>query len=185
MSFLHIENYSKRFGENVIYSNFNLAFDAPEWVFLTGESGRGKTVLLKAIKNKEPGINTFERSIRYISQQPIVFNWMTVEQNIKFGNKDISKYDEILNILQITDLTNRYPNEISGGQCQRVSLARALLEPRDIYLFDESLSSVDFMTTKNIMRAIKSLLINNLCIFVTHQLKLNHVFTNDYRLIRV
>lgn len=181
MSFLHIENYSKHFGENVIYSNFNLAFDSPAWVFLVGESGRGKTVLLKAIKNKEPGINTFGRSIRYISQQPIIFNWMTVEQNIKFGNKDVSKYDEILNILQITDLTNRYPNEISGGQRQRVSLARALLEKKDIYLFDESLSSVDVLTSTAIICKLTQILKFSLCIFVSH--RDSDIISDQYRKI--
>lgn len=170
MPYLHITNFSKRFDDNIIYDNLNLRFDAPEWVFLTGESGRGKTVLLKAIKSNEPGINTFGKTIRYIQQKPIVFNWMNVEQNIKFGNKHcLTNYNEILDILEIEHLSKRYPSEISGGQLQRVSLARALLEKRDIYLFDESLSSVDSATTLTIISALSQLLSDSLCIFVTHR----------------
>ena len=181
MAFLYIENYSKRFDNTIIYSNLNLKFDNAEWVFISGQSGVGKTVLLKSIRDNDMGINRFNKTVRYVRQQPTVFNWMNVEQNIKFGNVLCSEFDEIVDILQLTNYLSRFPNQLSGGQLQRVSLARALLEKRDIYLFDESLSSVDTTTSKLIIEALSKKLNSCLCLFVTHNIELIQYY--DFRVL--
>jgi ABC-type sugar transport system ATPase subunit len=144
----------------------NITFSVPEGSFnvILGPSGAGKTSLLKAIA----GLYPFEGDIKYggkplkewdpillprsyVSQEYVLYPRMTVFDNIAFplkasgaGKKEIvESVKEITDFLDLTYLWGRKPKELSGGQCQKVALAKAMVKRPAIALFDEPLSNID------------------------------------------
>ena len=137
-------------------------------VCLLGPSGIGKTTILRAIaglqkiknghiklKGKvlasdEINIEPENRNISLAFQENSLFPHYTVEKNILLGveknadNKDKQiSFKEIVDILDISQILNQYPHQISAGEAQRASLARSLLSKPDLLLLDEPLSNVD------------------------------------------
>ena len=115
----------------------------------------------------------------FVFQQSALWPHMSVKQNIEFGIKK-SQYmesselvDEILENLEIKDLINRYPGEISGGQAKRVSIARALAAKPDILLMDEPLTNLEHNLKILVLQYIKefSKKFNVTLLYVTHQLE--------------
>ncbi len=124
----------------------------------------------KNINNLEP----YERRTALVMDEPLLFSHMTVLENISFGlrlnsnkKRHIKKPDgnkkllnspiEIMELLGITGLEKRYPSEISMGQAQRVSLARALIVNPDIILMDEPFSNLDIISKTKVRRLIKDI----------------------------
>lgn len=151
---------------------------------LVGESGCGKTTLLRLIagleKTQSGRIIVDREDIGYIFQEPLLLPHLTVIENVCFGLKMTgmkkAKRKEIgrkyLKELKIEELENRYPNEISGGQEQRVAMARALvLEPK-ILLMDEPFSALDENLRENMRILIKEIhkIYSMTIVLVTHDL---------------
>ena len=128
-------------------------------------------ILLKGenINKLEP----YERSIALVMDEPLLFPNMNISKNIAFGlkikrnlrrinndtgeKKDVAKnVKEVMEILGITGLEKRYPNEISMGQAQRVSLARALATKPEVLLMDEPFSNLDIISKTKVRNLIKS-----------------------------
>jgi molybdate transport system ATP-binding protein len=132
-----------------------------------GASGSGKTSIFRAIAGLETpsagrivvgdhtlfdsskGIDVTidKRRLGYVFQEGRLFPHMRVRQNLEFGLKNgrdsnIS-FDETIQLLQLTEILDRYPHEISGGEQQRVALGRALLSSPDLLLLDEPFSAID------------------------------------------
>lgn len=118
---------------------------------LFGESGCGKTTLLRCIAGLEDsGANTqpvHERRIGYVFQEPRLFSHMTVLKNIEYGSRrcsggteDLSKTIELLGLER---LLQRMPAELSGGEAQRVAIARVICQRPKLILMDEPLSALD------------------------------------------
>lgn len=150
---------------NKVLEDVNIDVKKGKITSIIGESGCGKSTMLKTIA----GINTsydgqilFEgNKIRgphkdrgFIFQEPALFEWLTVRDNISYGliiNKvsksDIKvKVDSILGEIGLKDYENYYPNQLSGGMQQRVSLARSLIMEPKLLLMDEPFSALDFRT---------------------------------------
>ncbi|MCX8038265.1 MAG: ABC transporter ATP-binding protein, partial [Candidatus Sumerlaeia bacterium] len=147
-----------------------------ELFFLIGPSGCGKTTLLRAIAGLvEPDSGTIFFDEREMTAVPphrrnaaLVFQgyalWphMTVAQNVEYGLRvrhlgaaeRRRRVDEMLAIVQMSDLAGRYPGELSGGQQQRVALARALVVQPDVLLMDEPLSNLDALLRLEMRREI-------------------------------
>lgn len=159
---IRMEGVTKRYGECSVLENFNLEVKAGEAVSIMGESGRGKTTLLRILAGLEQdyhgrvflagrqadGDLPYKRNLAMTFQEPSLWNHMTVEGNIMFSlgrrcGKAGALVEHVCRELDIADLLKRYPGEISGGQAKRVSLARALVSGREILLLDEPLSNVD------------------------------------------
>ena len=153
--------------------NINLSVAEGSYFVLLGPTGSGKTLLLEAIAgayrpNEGRVIVTGEdvsalppekRGISYAPQNYLLFDNMTVRKNVEFGlhAKGIPEQERwnrakhLLDLLGISHLVNRFPRNLSGGEKQRVSLARALaVEPRAV-LLDEPLSAVDTETKSSIL----------------------------------
>ena len=166
------EHVSKRFGDANAVDDVNLAIAEGMFVTIIGSSGCGKTTLLKmvnalvmpdegevlvhgrATSNADPiGLR---RNIGYAIQGSVLFPHLTVEQNIAYvptllnsGDEDrteaaVKKWMDIIGLPR--DIMDRYPAELSGGQAQRVGIARSLAASPDILLMDEPFSAVDAIT---------------------------------------
>lgn len=170
-------------------SDINLSIKPGTFLTIIGQSGCGKSTLLHTIaklcKITQGSINFAQKSqpkIGMIFQEPRLMPWLTVEQNIAFGlqksawtqNEIKHKIGQILELVNLTDCQNNYPNQLSGGMKQRVSIARTLVTEPDLLLLDEPFSALDAFT--------KTILQNELlswwrqsngstAIFVTHDIE--------------
>ena len=172
-----IENAVKRFGDKTIIPDLSLEIKEGEFFTLLGSSGCGKTTLLRMIA----GFNTIEggsfyfndklinhlppyqRNIGMVFQNYAVFPHMNAGKNIGYGLKQrkikdpeySKRVDEILKVVQISELKDRMPAKMSGGQQQRVALARAIVIQPDVLLMDEPLSNLDAKLRVEMRLAIK------------------------------
>tara|TARA_B100001287_G_scaffold164558_1_gene138285 strand:- start:337 stop:1263 length:927 start_codon:yes stop_codon:yes gene_type:complete len=187
--FLNIKNLSKKYGENSVLKDLNFSLNKGEIISIIGSSGSGKTTLLKCISglcdinNGEISINLKqiqnlepnERNIGYVFQESPLFPHLNVIDNILFNMKYIDK--EKLNFLlektQIEQLKNRYPHEISGGENQRVSVARSLIRNPSLLLLDEPFNNLDNRIKKNTKEIVLDIIkkTKTTTIIVNHDIK--------------
>ena len=184
---------------NVGLKNINLTINESEITVFIGPSGSGKTTLLKMInrlednttgevkingKNvKEYNIHKMRWDIGYALQQVALFPHMNVEENIaivpelkKWKKEKINaRIDELLNMvgLEPKKYRKRNPSELSGGEAQRVGIARALAADPKIILMDEPFSALDPITRANLQEDVKKLQkqIHKTIVFVTHDIE--------------
>lgn len=144
-----------------------------------GESGSGKTTLLRCIAGLEhSGENTavHERRIGYVFQDPQLFSHLTVRKNIEYGmrrNRDaIDSVDEIAELLEIESLLDRSTDRLSGGEAQRVSIARVLCQSPRLILMDEPLSALDERRRREVLPYLDELHANSSVpiIYVSHNI---------------
>ena len=139
-------NISKSYGDKKVFENFSLDVQEGEILCVLGESGCGKTTLLNILA----GLTSFEGSIvnvpkkvGYIFQEPRLLPNLTVEENLRYAGGRVALIDEILRKTELFSLKDKRPKELSGGEKQRVSIARAFLSETSILLLDEPFSSLD------------------------------------------
>jgi len=165
LSWIVLENVTKRFSSVVAVNRVSLKIEKQDFFTLLGPSGCGKTTTLRLIAGLEfpdegkiyiAGKDvTMElpknRNVAMVFQNYALYPHMTVRENIaypllvrKVPKKDIEKKVAfVAETLQISDLLERYPQQISGGQQQRVALARAVIQTPNVFLLDEPLSNLD------------------------------------------
>ena len=198
MSYINVENVSKMYpgADTYCIENLNLSIEKGEIVAMLGESGCGKTTLLKMIAGLEQqnmgnisiegedmkGKLAEHRPISMVFQKALLFPHMTVEKNINFAprvNRTMEKKElhertmEMMKLVHIEGLENRKPTELSGGQEQRVSLARALITNPKVLLLDEPLSALDANLKVAMVSMIREInrKLNTTMIYVTHDQK--------------
>ena len=158
---LRIRGVAKTFGpDTAVLNEIDLDVHPGELISLVGSSGTGKSTLLRIIAGLEDpsaGRVTYagqplERgSVGVVFQRPILYPHLSVKDNILFptrlgafsGGVDMDYYRELLEALKLEGLESRKPSQLSGGQVQRVGIARALIRRAPVVLFDEPLASVD------------------------------------------
>jgi len=140
--------------------NINLDIKQGEFIALAGLSGSGKTTLLRILAGLEEANGTIKiddsiwldkkfclspqkREIGFVFQDYALFPNYTVLENLLYVNKDIKLANKLLDITELNELKNRFPQTLSGGQKQRVSLCRALMNKPKLLLMDEPLSALD------------------------------------------
>lgn len=189
---IRIENIEKAFGTNPVLKGVNLDVQSGQLVSILGSSGCGKTTLLRIVAGLERAtsghvyfgdeiqdqITVEKRSIAMVFQKALLFPSMSIGENVAFAlraskkpPKDIDKkVAEMLELVKLPGFATRRPGELSGGQEQRVSLARALMRNPKVLLLDEPLSALDAnlrVEMRNFIREIHDSF-EMTTLFVTH-----------------
>jgi ABC-type antimicrobial peptide transport system, ATPase component len=172
------ENITKSFGNKILFKDFNFHIEGGEFVCFSGESGAGKTTLLNIIGLLEPIdsgkllINGREyktnkdkrkfyaEEVGFLFQNFALLENKTVEQNLKIvkAKGDLSyRIDESLKIVGLTDKMNNKVYTLSGGEQQRIALARLILKPCNIILADEPTGSLDKRNTELVIGLLKKI----------------------------
>ena len=166
---LFVSQLTKRFGNNAIFSNFDLTIPENKFVVLIGPSGCGKTTLfdvLTGVTDREKGkiiwrgrqVRNLEKHSAYMQQKDLLLPWFTLMENAllpaKIGEADLkkarTKARSLFKRLGLVGYENFKPHEISGGMRQRCALIRTLMFPHDFILLDEPLSSLDAITRRSL-----------------------------------
>ena len=171
---IKIENLYKNYGNNSVFEDFSLTLEKSKITCILGESGSGKTTLLNVLAGfTEYKGNVDKVKCLYVFQKPCLINNLTVKDNLLLVNSNGNSVKAMLEEMQIEDKLDAYPKHLSGGQAQRVSLARALLYEAQLYLMDEPFVNLDLKLKYSIIDFIKNLVHKNgyTMLMVTHDVK--------------
>lgn len=194
---ISISNAAVNFGKSNIFENANFDFKVGEWSFILGASGVGKTTILNVIADLHPELaqtyfkGTITRNydkqkikLSYLQQKDMLLSWLNVQNNITIGDKlrsepiNNNSVAQIAEELNITDLLLRKIDELSGGQRQKVMLARMIYENPSIILMDEPFSALDAITRFTMQDLFFKYMQGKTVIFITHDpmeaLRLGH-----------
>ena len=195
---IRFENVTKRYKTKQVLKEINLTIEKGKLVTIIGESGCGKTTLLKMINRLIKPSSGFiyinnkkiqsidevmlRRNIGYVIQQTGLFPHMTIRENIELipklqkvdSEKIIENTRKLMQMVGLTceEFLDRYPTELSGGQQQRVGVARAFANDPDIILMDEPFSALDPMTRSDLQDELVELQskLKKTIVFVTHDM---------------
>lgn len=206
--FLEVKNISKKYEDKYAIKDVSFSLEKGKFLCLLGPSGSGKSTILhsiggfikhegeiildgKSIKNLSPE----DRDVSTVFQSFGLFPHMNVLKNVmyglKFKEKDKSKKEkeaearEVLRIVGLNGYEKRYPSELSGGEKQRVALARSLVVRPKILLMDEPLSALDAKLRSEMQFEIRRIQreFNITTIFVTHDQKEAFVMADEIIII--
>ncbi len=195
---IEFRNLKFSYGKRNIFNNFNLTINKNEKIALVGHSGSGKSTLVKLLYrlyDLESGkilidgkdISDFKQEslrseLSIVPQECVLFD-DTVYNNILFSNPS-AKREEVMNAIrfaQLDKVVEKFPNKentivgqrgvkLSGGEKQRVSIARAILSNKKVLVLDEATSSLDSQTEHDIQKDLHRLLENRTSIIIAHRL---------------
>lgn len=201
---IEILNLNKSFGDKVIFHNFNMSIGDGEFIVFAGKSGCGKTTLLNIIGGLEKPDNGqvivngkdiyihknqrnyFKNVVGFLFQNFALVENKTVRQNLAFIEKkdrtDVT-FEEALNIVGLEDVLDMKVYQLSGGEQQRVALARLILKKCSIILADEPTGSLDSENADMVLNTLKKLNENGkTIILVTHD---NRIITNSSKVVQL
>ena len=173
------KNIKKKYNDQEVLRGIDLKIDKNEFVVILGASGSGKSTLLNILSGLEKSnsgevvydnesisdyserqLTKFRKDkIGFVFQQYYLLNNLTVEQNVKVGANlaDNKEYVDIIKELGLEDKLSKYPNELSGGEQQRVSIARALAKKPTVLFLDEPTGALDEETGRKILEYLLKL----------------------------
>ena len=191
-----VKNASVRYKNHVLFENLDLTLPAGEWTCLLGQSGIGKSSLLRLLAGllasdgygdiQCSDSQNLESRVAYMAQTDLLMPWLSVLQNVTIGAKlrgnldqhDIEKAKILLDKVGLAQDSNRYPSALSGGMRQRVALARTMFEDKPAILMDEPFSALDAITRHRLQALAVELLIDKTVLLITHDpmeaLRLGH-----------
>jgi len=202
---LSVSNLSITFDVNHVLDGFNLNLESGDIFALLGDSGSGKSSALRFIAGLEKakdgsvvldgkdlsmsGVHSVrpeQREIGMVFQDYALFPHMNVFQNISFGIDYLAKDEKslkvtsLLELISLSGIEKKYPHQLSGGEQQRVSLARALANSPKLLLLDEPFSSLDKSHRDELIRDVRNILKKKsvTSILVTHDEKEAEVFAD-------
>ncbi len=184
---IQLQHVVKAYGDNVVLKDINFDIQAGEFISFVGQSGGGKTTLLRLIAGLEATtsgdiviagqqLQGQNQVARVMFQDARLLPWMTVVDNLTFGSKDAQEKQRALALLERVELGEKadaYPSSLSGGQQQRVALARALMSDPEILLLDEPLGALDALTRLKMQQLVADIVgeSNLTTILITHDVR--------------
>jgi len=173
------KDIKKKYNDQEVLRGIDLKIDKNEFVVILGASGSGKSTLLNILSGLEKSdsgevvydnesisdysekqLTKFRKDkIGFVFQQYYLLNNLTVEQNVKVGANlaNNKEYVDIIKQLGLADKLSKYPNELSGGEQQRVSIARALAKKPTVLFLDEPTGALDEETGRKILEYLLKL----------------------------
>jgi ABC-type Fe3+/spermidine/putrescine transport system ATPase subunit len=206
---LDIRSVAKSFGKNLVLRDISLQIAEGEFLTILGESGSGKTTLLRIIAGFESADSgelwmagerldsqpPYRRRVNTVFQHYALFPHLSVAQNVGYGlqvarvgKDEISKrVEQALAMVKMTAYAASKPSKISGGQQQRIALARALVNRPRLLLLDEPLSALDANLRRQMQVELKSLQreVGIAFVFVTHDQEEAMVMSDRIALLRM
>ena len=173
---IEIRNMSKKFNEQILFDDFNLEIDDGEFVVIMGPSGSGKTTLLNIIGGIEPfdlgevvvngvdisksknKLNYFKNTVGFLFQNFALVENKTVIENLQLIKNDCRSdvlFDAALERVGLCGVKEKKVYKLSGGEQQRVAMARALINRPPILLCDEPTGNLDSKSSQEIMELLK------------------------------
>ena len=155
-----VRDLSKRFGDRVVLDGLTLDIKAGEFVAMIGRSGSGKSTLLRALAGLDRDVSgslAVAEPVAVAFQEPRLVPWKRVIDNVTLGLRAPDPARVAAGALAEVELTERasaWPLTLSGGEAQRVSLARALVRSPSLLLLDEPFSALDALTTISMHRLV-------------------------------
>ena len=190
--YVELKNINKHFGNFKASDNVSFGIEKGKLIGLLGPSGSGKTTILRMIaglENPDSGeiiidgkvinnVPASKRGIGFVFQSYALFRYMAVFENIAFGLRVLKKSEneikervaELVKLIGLEGLENRYPSQLSGGQRQRVAFARALAPNPQLLLLDEPFAAIDAKVRQELRHWLKEMIakLGVTSIFVTH-----------------
>src|SRR2546425_2530339 len=206
---LTIRNVAKSFGKNPVLRDISLLVAEGEFLTILGESGSGKTTLLRIIAGFESAdsgeilmererldhLPPYRRRVNTVFQHYALFPHLTVEENVAYGlrvarlpeEEIVARVEQALAMVKMTAYAGSKPAKISGGQQQRIALARALVNRPRLLLLDEPLSALDANLRRQMQGELKSLQrkVGISFVFVTHDQDEAMVMSDRIALLRM
>ena len=208
-SLLEIRNLAKSFGKTPVLREISLQVAEGEFLTILGESGSGKTTLLRIIAGFESAssgeilmggerldnLPPYQRRVNTVFQHYALFPHLTVAENVGYGLKvarlpkqeSSTRVEQALDMVKMTAYAASKPSKISGGQQQRIALARALVNRPQLLLLDEPLSALDANLRRQMQVELKSLQreVGISFVFVTHDQEEAMVMSDRIALLRM
>ena len=206
---LEIRNLAKSFGKTVVLRDISLQMAEGEFLTILGESGSGKTTLLRMIAGFESAssgeilmggerldnLPPYRRRVNTVFQHYALFPHLTVAENVGYGLKIArvpkqevaTRVEQALDMVKMAAYAASKPAKISGGQQQRIALARALVNRPRLLLLDEPLSALDANLRRQMQVELKSLQreVGISFVFVTHDQEEAMVMSDRIALLRM
>ncbi|MBK5215631.1 MAG: cell division ATP-binding protein FtsE [Candidatus Pacebacteria bacterium] len=215
---IYFNNVTKKYRESVSLEDVSITITQGEFVAIVGHSGAGKTTLTKLIlaeesptegtvffestdihKLSKKDLTNFRRKVGVVFQDFRLLSNKTVYENIAFAMEAVEKSEEdifqdVPHVLELVDLTSKsfyFPHQLSGGEKQRLAIARAIITQPDLIIADEPTGNLDPINTNEVMNLLKK--INDLgttIILTTHnktvldQIKKRVITLENGRVIR-
>lgn len=168
---VQLKSVSLKRGNKELLENLDIEVSASEILAILGPSGMGKTTLLHAVAGLiEPASGQIVTSVAQPGmafQDSLLLPWLNVRQNVALAYQFKAHYegadqlsvssriDDILNAVGLDGLQQSFPHQLSGGQAQRVSIARALVLNSEVLLLDEPFSAVDAITREQLQNLVR------------------------------
>ena len=210
---INLKDITKKFSDKVVLDKINLNINAGDCLAIIGQSGVGKSVLLKHINGllkpdfgkvliDEVNINKlnffnrqkFLKKMSMVFQFGALFDSLSIENNIllaldhstTLNHEDkLNKVKEVLDLVNLKNVENLFPADLSGGMRKRVGIARAIATNPQYILYDEPTTGLDPITTDKVCNLIDNISIQKkqTTIIVTHEMKIVHEIVNKVVMI--
>ncbi|MCS4535817.1 ABC transporter ATP-binding protein [Corynebacterium sp. HS2168-gen11] len=198
MTTIRFDHVSHAYGATKIVEDFSLIINSGEFISIVGSSGSGKTTIMKMINGlvipnsgdvlvegesvQSQDAVKLRRKIGYSIQGNVLFPHLTVGENISYvldlmeysAEQKATRIQELLETFQLSaDIVDRFPHEISGGQAQRVGIARAYASKPGCLLMDEPFGAVDAITRYQLQKDLKKWQqqLGLTIVFITHDIR--------------